>query len=321
MPGEATRGISRRRFLLSAGAAGGVALGGCVENVENEPGTGDGGEVVVTGSSTVFPISDTMAQQFMANREVNVTVDSTGTGGGFRNHFCPGRSAINGASRPIQDSERENCGDNGVEPIEFEVAGDALTVAVNNTADWVDCVTFAELSEIWRDGGAERWSDVRSEWPNEEIELFGPAPTSGTYDWFNGNVVGEEYDHTAEHEQTEEDNIILKGIEDNENALGYFGYAYYAENSDRVKALSVEREEGDGCTEPSLENAADGSYPMARPLYIYVDRAALERDAVYDFVAFYLKNAATDLVADIGYVPIDENTRDENLATLVLETP
>lgn len=312
---------SRRRFLMSVGALGGSVLAGCVENVT----TGDQGsgseEVIVTGSSTVFPVSDTMAQEFMADHDVNVTVDSTGTGGGFQNHFCPGTSDINGASRPITDSERSRCGDNDVEPVEFEVARDALTVAVNNEADFIDCVTFEELSQIWRDGGATQWSDVRSEWPDEDIGLFGPPPTSGTYDWFNENVVGEEHNHTSDHEQTEEDNVLLKGVEDNEFAIGYFGYAYYAENSDRVKALSIEREEGDGCTEPSLENASDGSYPMARPLFIYADRNALDREPVFDFVAFYLEQAATDVVGDIGYVPISEQLRDENLLKLVKEKP
>ncbi|WP_340101197.1 PstS family phosphate ABC transporter substrate-binding protein [Salinibaculum salinum] len=312
---------SRREFLLTAGVVGSAALGGCIENVTESGGSTDSAEVVVTGSSTVFPVSDTMAENFMADNDVNVTVDSTGTGGGFQNHFCPGDSAINGASRRITDEELSRCGDNDVEPIEFQVGADALTVAVNNAATWVDCVTFEELSRIWREDGVEQWSDVRSDWPDEEIGLFGPPPTSGTYDWFAENVIGEEYEHTADHEQTEEDNVLLKGIEDNDNAMGYFGYAYYDENRDRVKALQIEREEGDGCTDPSLENASDGSYPMARPLFIYVDRNALDRKAVFDFASFYLKQAATELVTEIGYVPTNEEVRDENLLKLIKQKP
>ena len=152
--------VSRRKFVLAAGAAGATALAGCQESEGSDEDNSDGelsGEVVITGSSTVFPISDTMAEEFMNdNPEVNVTVDSTGSGGGFENHFCPGNSDINGASRPIKDSEVEQCQSNDVEPVEMHIAGDALTMAVNNDADWVDSMTFDELSQIWREDGVER---------------------------------------------------------------------------------------------------------------------------------------------------------------------
>jgi len=312
--------VFRREFLLGAGGVGVASLSGCVENVRSEP-DGDGGQVIVKGSSTVYLISDLMAQEFMSEHDVNVTVDSTGTGGGFKNHFCPGSSDINGASRPITDEERTSCGANNVDPVEFQVGRDALTVAVNNEADWVDCLTYEELSRIWRDDRVERWSDVREEWPNEPLKLFGPAPTSGTYDWFNNNVVGEEYEHTPDHEQTEKDNVIIRGIENDPYAMGYFGYAYYSENSDRVKAVPVDDGSGEGCVEPTLENAKAGSYPMTRPLFIYVNRDALTRDPVFEFVSFYLENAGTDLVSEVGYVPIDEATRNDNLAKLLLERP
>ena len=224
-PGDS---VSRRKFIVATGATGTATLAGCIgssdgsgeetteESMSDETDESDdesdqtteggdetlSGQVVITGSSTVFPVSDAMAERFMENNpEVNVTVDSTGSGGGFENHFCPGDSDINGASRPIKDSEKQHCADNGVSPVEFHIAGDALTVAVNNNADWVDSMTFDELSQIWRKDGAETWSDVRDDWPDEPLELFGPASTSGTYDWFNENVVGEEYNHTAEHEQ------------------------------------------------------------------------------------------------------------------------
>ena len=320
MARKTARDVSRRDFLLGAGAIGTAAVSGCVENVRSEPESG-GGEVIVKGSSTVYLISDRMAQEFMTEHDVNVTVDSTGTGGGFKNHFCPGASDINGASRPITDEEQASCGNNDVEPVEFQVGRDALTVAVNNEADWVDCLTYEELSRIWRDDGVERWSDVRDAWPDEPIKLFGPAPTSGTYDWFNNHVVGEEYNHTPDHEQTEEDNIIIQGIENDPYAMGYFGFAYYSENRDRVTAVPVEDGSGDGCVEPTLENAQTGSYPMTRPLFIYMDRQSLARDPVFEFVAFYLERAATDLVGEVGYVPVDETIRNDNLATLLLERP
>lgn len=340
--------VSRRRFILATGATGVAALAGCTDNTDG-PGDdanadvsggdtessgdssdgddtesnsgGDGGslsgEVVLTGSSTVFPISDAMAERFMEDHpDVNVTVDSTGSGGGFENHFCPGDSDVNAASRPIKDSEVEHCNSNGVKPVEFQIAGDALTVAVNNDADWVDSMTFDELSQIWRKDGAQKWSDVRDEWPDEKLELYGPASTSGTYDWFNENVVSEDYDHTAQHEPTEEDNLIVQGIKDSKYAMGYFGYAYYKENSDAVKAVKIAAEEGDEPTEPSLANAKDGSYPMARPLFIYPSESAIQREPAYQFLSFYLEKAETEMVQEIGYVPSSEQMRDDNLSKL-----
>jgi phosphate transport system substrate-binding protein len=323
--------VSRRKFVAATGTAGILGVAGCTENTDTgtDADGGDGGDgsdgddggdelsgtVVVKGSSTVFPVSDTFAELFMEEHpEVNVTVDSTGSGGGFKNHFCPGTSDLNGASRPIKDSEVEQCGENDVDPVEFRIAGDALTMAVNNDADWVDCVTPDEMSQIWRDGGATMWSDVRDEWPDEEIVLYGPAGTSGTYDWFNENIVGEDRQHTARHQPTEEDDTIVQGIRDNEYAMGYFGYAYYNSNPDLVKALEVDG--GDGCTEPSLANAKDGSYPMARPLFMYASEESLQREEVYEFMKFYLEQAETDTVQEIGYVPSSADLRDENLQTL-----
>ncbi|GAA5430806.1 PstS family phosphate ABC transporter substrate-binding protein [Haloarcula japonica] len=323
-------GLSRRRFLTSSGAIGTLALAGCVQNTSRGDGSGsdgsgsdgdsDGlsGQVIIKGSSTVFPISDAMAEEFMEEHgNVNVTVDSTGSGGGFENWFCPGDSDINGASRPISDAEIEQCSGNDVEPVEFEIAGDALTVAVNNDADWVDCITFDELRQIWSDeAGVTNWSDVRDEWPDLEIERYGPASTSGTFDYFNENVVGEDTEHTTEYQPTEEDETIVKGIRDNEGGMGYFGFAYYNSNSEAVKAVEVKAEDGGECTPPSLANAKDGSYPLARPLFIYAAESALQREEVYEFIEFYLEQAETDMVQDIGYVPSSAEQRDENLEKL-----
>jgi phosphate transport system substrate-binding protein len=316
MSHESSREVSRRRFLVGAGATGAIGLAGCLQETDGGSTNNGGGQVIVKGSSTVFPVSDAFAEAFIDETgDINVTVDSTGTGGGFENHFCPGEADINGASRPITEAEQSSCQDNGVNPVEFQIGGDALTVAVNNSADWVDCVTLDELSQIWREDGAEMWSDVRpEEWPDQEFQLYGPASTSGTYDWLSNNVIGEEYRHTTDHQPTEEDEQIVQGIEDNEASMGYFGYAYYSENSDAVKALEIDG--GDGCTPPSLENATDGSYPLARPLYIYVAESALERDPVYNFVEFYLERAGTENVKDIGYVPASDSLVEENLNKL-----
>ena len=328
-------GFSRRRFLTGTGAIGALALAGCVQNTGSGSDGSDGsgsdgsgsdgsgsdglsGQVIIKGSSTVFPISDTMAEEFMKEHEnVNVTVDSTGSGGGFENWFCPGDSDVNGASRPITDAEVEQCSSNDVEPVEFEIAGDALTVAVNNDADWVDCLTFDELRQIWSDEeDVTNWSDVRDEWPDMAIERYGPASTSGTFDYFNENVVGEDTEHTTEYQPTEEDETIVQGIRDNEGGIGYFGFAYYNSNSEAVKAVDVKVEDGDECSSPSLANAKDGSYPLARPLFLYVAESALQSEEVYEFIRFYLEQAETDVVQEIGYVPSSPEQRDENLEKL-----
>jgi len=348
-------GVSRRKFLITSGAAGALGLAGCTQDTDGGSDGGDGGdggsdgsdggdgggsdggdggsdggdgggssdggsdelsgEIVIKGSSTVFPVSDTMAELFQEEHpNVNVTVDSTGSGGGFENWFCPGDSDLNGASRPIKDSEVEQCSSNGVEPIEFRIAGDALTMAVNNDADWVDCMTPEEMASIWQDGGVTNWQEVRDGFPDQEITLFGPAETSGTFDWFNENIIGPDTEHTARHQPTEEDELIVQGIRDNPGGMGYFGFAYYNSNSDQVKALEVDG--GQGCSPPSLANAKDGSYPMARPLFIYVAKSSLEREEVREFMRFYLENAETDIVQDIGYVPSSTDLRDENLQKL-----
>ncbi|MFO7833413.1 MAG: PstS family phosphate ABC transporter substrate-binding protein, partial [Halohasta sp.] len=246
--------VSRRKFLTGASAVSAVGIAGCTDTGSSEGGLegddeggdgGDGGdglsgEVIVTGSSTVYPVSDEMAQRFMnENSDVNVTVDSTGSGGGFANNFCPGSSDINGASRPIKDEEVESCDENDIEAVEFQIAGDALTMAVSPDNDWVDSMTFDELAQIWNgDDPAETWADVNSDWPDEEFELYGPDDTSGTFDWFTENVVGEAGNHRSDYEPTEDDNTIVQGISNNEYAIGYFGYAYYQENQDELKALA-----------------------------------------------------------------------------------
>ncbi|ELZ20084.1 phosphate ABC transporter periplasmic substrate-binding protein [Haloterrigena salina JCM 13891] len=304
--------VSRRKFIAATGAMGTVAIAGCSETSDGD----DNGEVIVKGSSTVFPISDEMAQRFMdENSDVNVTVDSTGSGGGFENHFCPGDADINGASREIKSEEEDHCAENDVTPIEMHIGGDALTVAVSPDNDWVDSMTFDQLAQIWSDDSVTTWSDVESDWPDEEIKLYGPDTTSGTYDWFTENVNGGS--HRTEYEGTEDDNTIIQGLEDSQYAMGYFGYAYYSENEDRVKALDIAESEDDEPTTPSLEAAKDGSYPLARPLFIYPAEGSLERDPVYNFVEFYLENSSADWIADeVGYVPANQDMVDENMSKL-----
>ncbi|QFU82510.1 PstS family phosphate ABC transporter substrate-binding protein [Natronorubrum aibiense] len=315
--GRSIDALSRRKFIATTGAAGALAVAGCTENEASEE-DGLSGEVVIKGSSTVFPVSDAMAERFMEEHDgVNVTVDSTGSGGGFENHFCPGDSDINGASRQIKSEEQDHCAENDVTPMEMQIAGDALTMAVSPENDWVDCMSFDEMSQIWQEGGAETWADVNSDWPDEEFSLYGPDTTSGTFDWFTENVVGEGGNHRTDYEPTEDDNIIVEGLEDDPYAIGYFGYAYYEENSDRVKALEVKESEDGECGEPSLQAAQAGDYPMARPLFIYPSEEAVQREEVYEFMKFYLENSSAEWIADeIGYVPSSQEEADANLSAL-----
>lgn len=273
-------------------------------------------QVNIAGSSTVFPIAEAVASRYTEeNPTVNISVSKTGSGGGFSNFFCPGMTDINNASRPIAEEEQEQCAENGVEPVEFVVGTDALTVVVNDEADWVDCMTVDELRQVWMAGGAEAWSDVRDDWPDEEFELFGPATVSGTFDYFRETVVGEEENHRNDYSATEKDRTIVRGVRENQYAMGYFGFAYYSENPDTVKALAID--DGTGCVEPSLETAKGGSYqPLSRPLFTYVSKESLADETVRDFVRFYLEQAATDLVSEVGYVPITEETLQENLNKL-----
>lgn len=303
--------LPRRRFLAAAGAAGAAGLTGCARVL------GDTNrQVNIAGSSTVFPVAEAVAAKYtQQNPTVNISVSKTGSGGGFSNFFCPGMTDLNNASRSISEGEREQCAGNGVEPLEFVVGTDALTVVVNPAADWVDCVTIDELRQIWRADGATRWSDVRDDWPDEELELYGAASVSGTFDYFRETVIGEEANHRNDYSATEKDRTIVQGVRGNEYAMGYFGFAYYSENPDSIKALSIDN--GDGCVEPSLETAMEGTYrPLSRPLFTYAAKESLSDPTVRDFVRFYLEQAATDLVSDVGYVPITEETLEENLTKL-----
>lgn len=304
-------GLGRRDFLAAAsvGLSGGLA--GCTGVFAAE-----GNSVNIAGSSTVFPVTEAIASAFSEeNPTVNLSLSKTGTGGGFGNFFCAGRTDINNASRAIADAEIEQCGSNNITPIEFPIATDALTVVANPEADWVDCLTVEQLREIWRADGAQRWSDINGEWPDEEFELYGAATTSGTFDYFNEAVLGEELNHRSDYYATERDRTIVQGVQGSEAALGYFGFSYYSENPDSIKAISID--DGDGCVEPSIETAMSGEYtPLSRPLFIYVAKESLTEPAVQDFTRFYMERAATDLVSDVGYVPITDEKRDENLEKL-----
>lgn len=255
----------------------------------------------VDGSSTVYPISLAMAEEFsIENPDVEVSVAFSGTGGGF-SKLCAGELDIADASRVVKQEELDACAANGIELIELPVAADALTVVVNSENDWAQCMSVDELNAIWGpDSTVTDWSDVRPEWPAEEIVLYGPGTDSGTFDYFTEAVNGESGATRTDFFPSEDDNVLVQGVQSDVHALGYFGFAYYAENSGRVNAVQIDG--GNGCVEPSTETIESNSYtPLSRPLFIYVAADAADRPEVASFVEYYLDDANREFIADTGY--------------------
>jgi len=263
--------------------------------------------IKIDGSSTVFPIAEAIAEEFQISKrgKVRVTVGIAGTGGGFK-RFCRGETDIANASRPILAEEMEACRKNGVKYIELPVAFDALTIVVNPQNTWVKTLTPAELKKMWEPGAQGRitkWNQVRAEWPAEPLMLFGPGADSGTFDYFTEAVNGKSKASRTDFQASEDDNIIVQGVTSNKGALGYFGYAYYIGNKERVRAVPIVNKKGAGVS-PSLTAVVDGSYePLSRPLFIYVRDAAAQRPEVKEFIQFYLSEGA-ELAKEVGYVPL-----------------
>jgi phosphate transport system substrate-binding protein len=271
------------------------------------------GRIAVDGSSTVFPITEAMAEEFMMeNSGVEITVGVSGTGGGF-SKFCAGETDISNASRPIKDEEAEACAENGIEFVQIPVAYDAITVVINPENTWAEEMSVDQLAMLWSpdaEGTITTWSDIDPSWPNEDIALYGPGTDSGTFDYFTDEIVGEEGASRADYTASEDDNILVLGVQRDANALGYFGMAYYLENQGSLKAVAV-----DGVY-PGSETVNDGSYtPLSRPIYIYVREDSLENGVVSDFVEYYLENAAS-IVPEIGYVALPSEMYEESLAEL-----
>jgi phosphate transport system substrate-binding protein len=280
------------------------------------------GEVNIAGSSTVYPVATAVSEEFQKEHpNVRVSISSTGSGGGFANFFCPGKTDLNNASRPIGDDEMKQCQKNGIQPIEFQVAIDAVTV-VTNKDNPVDCMTTEELKQVWQADGADRWSDINPNWPDEEFELYGAASTSGTFDYFTEAILhkGGKASHRSDYSATEHDNTIVQGVSGSKHAMGYFGYAYYKQNKDKVKALGIDN--GNGCVKPSLENAKSGKYkPLSRPLFTYAAESSLAKDHVRAFTKSFIERSGTELVSQIGYVPVTEDIVQENLDKLERVSP
>lgn len=324
--GSASR--TRRQFLTGIGTAGAIAVAGC-QSTSDDGGNGDSlsGTIDIAGSSTVFPLATAMSEAFRGDdlgephEDVEINLQSTGSGGGFANHFCPGNTDFNNASRPIREQEEQQCADNDVEPVELTVATDAVTVIVNNDLD-IDSITVEELKTIWSgDSQPQRWSDVNAEWPDEPLELYGPSDASGTYDYFIEAVLHSgdtEVGHRQDYSGTEQDRTIIQGVEGSTYAMGYLGFAYYSTNQDRVKALAVD--DGDGePVEPSLETARSGEYtPLSRPLFTYPAKSSLAEEHIAEFARFWLENSTSEKIVaeDVGYVPLGEDDQQEQLDTL-----
>ncbi len=263
--------------------------------------------VKIDGSSTVFPVSEALAEEFQKETGVRATVGLSGTGGGFKK-FCRGDTDFSGASRPIRSGEMEKCENNGIEYIELPIAMDGLANIVHPDNDWVQCMTVAELGKIWEpeaQGKIDNWNQVRDSFPDRPLRLFGAGVDSGTYDYYTKAIVGKEHSSRGDYTATEDDNVTIQGVSTDENALGFLGLAYLEENKNKVKGIGVKPEGGE-CVKPTPETAADGSYqPLTRPLFLYVKNSALEKEHVKQFVDFMLKAENTrPLVAEVGYVPL-----------------
>ncbi len=267
--------------------------------------SGLGGTIEIDGSSTVFPISEAMAEEFsLLHRGVRVTVGVSGTGGGFQ-RFCAGETDINDASRPIKASEIEECRENGIEFIEVAVAFDGLSVVVNPDNDFVDHLTVEELNRIWGpDDPADRWSDVRPEWPDKSIELFGPDVDSGTFDYFTEVINGASGASRPDYTASTDDNVLIIGVAGEKFGLGYFGFSFFINNIDRLRAVPIDN--GAGPVGPSAESINSGEYaPLSRPLLIYVNAASLDDLEVATFLEFYLTEGRALVDSpEIGYVQL-----------------
>jgi phosphate transport system substrate-binding protein len=261
----------------------------------------------------VFPITEAMAEEFQReNSGARVTVGVSGTGGGFKK-FCNGETDISDASRPIKPSEIEACQQAGIDYIEIPVAYDALSVVVNSQNDWLECLTTEELKKIWRpeaQGQITNWNQVRSEFPDRELSLYGPGTDSGTFDYFTEVIVGEDGASRGDYTASEDDNVIVQGVTNDQGALGYFGLAYYEENQEQLELVAIDDgnpSNGEGCVRPSEQTVNDSTYqPLARPLFIYVKEEAAQRPAVQEFVNYYLSQENSELVSQVGYIPLTE---------------
>lgn len=265
------------------------------------------GDIKIDGSSTVYPISEAVAEEFrIVAPKVRVTIGVSGTGGGFKK-FARGETDISDASRPIKSSEAEACAANNIEYIELAIAYDGLAVVINPENDWVQTLTTAELKKIWEPEAQEKivnWSQVREGFPDVKLTLMGPGTASGTFDYFTEAIVGKSGSSRGDYMPSEDDHVLVQGVVGDKGALGFFGLAYYMENQDKLSLVAVDN--GKAAVKPSMQTVKDGTYsPLARPIFIYVNSTSVKRPEVVEFVNFYLDNAS-ELVPDVGYIPLPD---------------
>jgi phosphate transport system substrate-binding protein len=274
-----------------------------------------GATIRIDGSSTVYPITQAVAKRFQSNpdNQVQVDIKISGTTSGFEK-FCTGKTDINNASRPILQAEMETCKKNNIRYMEFPIAFDALTVAVNPQNNWAQDITIAELKKMWEpaaQGKILRWNQIRSSWPNTPLKLYGAGDKSGTFDYFTEATVGKARASRKDYIASEDDDVLVDGVAKNANALGYFGYAYYQANRDKLKLVAIDN--GNGPILPSLKTVEKNQYqPLSRPLFIYVNiRSSSDRQSLTKFVTSYINTAAT-VASSVGYIPLPEKVRDIN---------
>ena len=274
--------------------------------------------IIIDGSSTVYPISQAVAEEFQGdNPDVKVVVGTSGTGGGFKK-FVVGETDVNDASRPIKEKEVAACKEANIEFIEIAVAIDGLSVVVNPENDWCNAMTTAQLKKLWEPGSkVTKWNELDPSWPEEEIKLFGPDTDSGTFDYFTEVICGEEGASRAEYTPSTDDNVLVKGVSGEKYALGYFGYAYYTENKAKLKAIGISATDKlEDAISPTTETIEGGTYsPLSRPLFIYVNTAKLEKPHLVDFLNYYL-DKGQDLVGEVGYVRLGKETHEATVKTL-----
>lgn len=316
-----------------------IALLGCSKHAANShgdqaPGASQGdptaeeprGSIAIDGSSTVFPITEAVAEEFQKKKPVDVLIGVSGTGGGFKK-FCKGETSISGASRPIKESEVAMCKAAGIEFTELPVAYDGIAVVVHKDATWVDSFKVEDLKKMWEPGAQgkiTKWNQIRPTWPDKELHLFGPGVDSGTYDYFTQAIVGTEHSSRGDFTSSEDDNVLVQGVSTDPSALGFFGFAYYVENAGKLKLVPIDDlndDNGKGPIAPSPTTVADGTYqPLSRPIFIYVATKAAATPAVDEFVTYYLTEG-TSLVEEAGYIPLPKKAYELTLKRFKNKVP
>ena len=309
------------------GATGSMGTMGSGGSSAGEPGkaadpgmyTALSGDISIDGSSTVFPITEAVAEEFggLTDGKVRVVVGISGTGGGFKK-FCDNETVISDASRPITQKEVDLCAAAGVEYIELPVAIDGVSVVVNPQNDFVDCLSVEQLNRIWSpesEGVVTHWNQVDPSWPSEEIKMYAPGVDSGTFDYFTQAINGDGGVSRGDFVASEDDNVLVQGVSGDRYSIGYFGYAYYVENKDKVKVVPIDG--GNGCIAPTDEAINNGSYaPLSRPLFIYVRSDAAQEPHIAEFVRYYMSPDGQDLAASVGYIPFPQQVYDLGLSRL-----